>query len=211
MKKLFFKNFTLLLALLIVCTSNFCLAQNALSPQISPNEKNSKTEKINQNGIQDEINPFSLRPIPKSHIAFQKSIWLEVSFNQKTNLPLWYAGHELSKFLIQNALDGKITAYTDDKLERTINFKDNELNGEYIEFNKFNKAKFIKHFEFGKLKQLIVNDSLGNKIAQFDIFDRNLNSLKCLFTVYKVDKIVSQEFWLKNDDVNHNLFQLVIP
>ena len=120
MKKLFFKNFTLLLALLIVCTSNFCLAQNALSPQISPNEKNSKTEKINQNGIQDEINPFSLRPIPKSHIAFQKSIWLEVSFNQKTNLPLWYAGHELSKFLIQNALDGKITAYTDDKLETIL-------------------------------------------------------------------------------------------
>ncbi len=116
MKKLFFKNFTLLVVLLIVCTSNFCLAQSALRP-------NSSNEKINSNKIQDEINPFSLRPIPKSHIAFQKSIWLEISFKQKTNLPLWYAGHELSKFLIDNALSGKITAYRDDKLE-TILSKD---------------------------------------------------------------------------------------
>lgn len=112
MKKLFFNIFILLLALV---ASNFCLAQSALSP----NEKNTettKTEKI----IQDEINPFSLRPIPKSHIAFQKSIWLQVSFNQKANLPLWYAGHELSKFLIENALEGNITAYTDDKLETIL-------------------------------------------------------------------------------------------
>ncbi|PIY07623.1 MAG: hypothetical protein COZ18_16465 [Flexibacter sp. CG_4_10_14_3_um_filter_32_15] len=112
MKKLFFNIFILLLVLV---TSNFCLAQNALRPNEN-NIETTKTEKI----IQDEINPFSLRPIPKSHIAFQKSIWLQVSFKQKSNLPLWYAGHELSKFLIENALEGNITAYTDDKLETIL-------------------------------------------------------------------------------------------
>lgn len=125
MKKLFFNTFNLLLVLLTVSTSNFCLAQSALSPEISPNEttienEKPKTEKI----IQDEINPFSLRPIPRSHIAYQKSIWLQVSFRQKSNLPLWYAGHELSKFLIENALEGKITAYKDDKLESILSKND---------------------------------------------------------------------------------------
>lgn len=112
MKKLFFNIFTLLLALV---ASNFCLAQSALSP----NENNIETTKTGKI-IQDEINPFSLRPIPKSHIAYQKSIWLQVSFKQKANLPLWYSGHELSKFLIENALEGKITAYRDDKLETIL-------------------------------------------------------------------------------------------
>ncbi|WP_375558997.1 hypothetical protein ACE193_14795 [Bernardetia sp. OM2101] len=123
MKKLFYISFTLLLVLLFVSTSNFCLAQSALSPEISPNEQNIQTErsqKITQGKIQDEINPFSLHPIPKSHIAFQKSLWLQVSFHQKANLPLWYAGHELSTFLIENALNGKITAYKDDKLENIL-------------------------------------------------------------------------------------------
>lgn len=123
MKKHFFNPFTLLLVLLNVSTSNFCLAQSALSPERRTDETIIKTEKP-QKIIQDEVNPFSLRPIPKSHIAFQKSIWLQVSFNQKSNLPLWYAGHELSKFLIENALEGKITAYTDDKLETILSKKD---------------------------------------------------------------------------------------
>ncbi|AFM04271.1 gliding motility associated protein GldN [Bernardetia litoralis DSM 6794] len=116
MKKLLFNTFILLL---VFFTSNFCLAQSTLNP----NEKNIETEKpqkITQGKVQDEINPFSLRPIPKSHIAYQKSIWLQVSFKQKTNLPLWYAGHELSKFLIENALNENITAYKDDKLESVL-------------------------------------------------------------------------------------------
>ncbi|WP_338793075.1 gliding motility protein GldN [Bernardetia sp. MNP-M8] len=132
MKKLFFNTL-----LLVLATSNFCLAQNALRPNEN-NIETTKTEKI----IQDEINPFSLRPIPKSHIAFQKSIWLQVSFNQKANLPLWYAGHELSKFLIGNALEGKITAYTNDKLE-TILSKNELLENLKIEENFENEtAKF---------------------------------------------------------------------
>jgi gliding motility associated protien GldN len=122
MKKLFSNTFILLLVLFSVSTSNFCFAQSALSPE-SPNEKNTETEKL-QKVVQDEINPFSLRPIPRSHIAYQKSIWLQVSFGQKTNLPLWYAGHELSKFLIENALGGKITAYKDDKLESILSKED---------------------------------------------------------------------------------------
>lgn len=116
MKKLFFNTFILLFIFIFVSTTNFCFAQNALSPQISPNKK----QDTKQNKIQDEINPFSLRPIPKSHIAFQKTLWLQLSFKQKSNLPLWYAGHELSTFLIQSALNGKITAYKDDELESIL-------------------------------------------------------------------------------------------
>ncbi len=112
MKKLFFKIFILLL---VCSTSNFSVAQNALSPI-----KKNLTNTAFPNKIQDKINPFSLRPIPKSHIAYQKSIWLQVSFHQEANLPLWYAGHQLSQFLIENALNKKITAYKDDKLETIL-------------------------------------------------------------------------------------------
>ncbi|WP_291728208.1 gliding motility protein GldN [Bernardetia sp.] len=117
MKKLILKSFTSLLALLLVSASNFSLGQSALSP----NEKNIESSSPSSPPtIQDPFNPFSLRPIPKSHIAFQKTLWLRLSFKQKTNLPLWYAGHQLSKFLIENALEGKITAYQDDKLETVL-------------------------------------------------------------------------------------------
>ena len=119
MKKLISQPFILLLALLLVGASNFSLAQNALSPYNATIETEEPSP-LSPPMIQDEINPFSLRPIPKSHIAFQKTLWLRLSFKQKTNLPLWYAGHELSKFLIENALAGKITAYQDDKLEKVF-------------------------------------------------------------------------------------------
>ncbi len=150
MKKLFFKNYILLLVLLFVSTSNFCFAQSSLSP----NESTTETEKP-QKVIQDEINPFSLRPIPKSHIAFQKSIWLQVSFNQKANLPLWYAGHELSKFLIENALDGKITAYTDDKLE-TVLSKEQLIESLKADINFENQNNFtVKTDSINPLPKLI--------------------------------------------------------
>lgn len=155
MKKLFFNIFTLLLALV---ASNFCLAQSALSP----NENNIETTKTGKI-IQDEINPFSLRPIPKSHIAFQKSIWLQVSFNQQANLPLWYAGHELSKFLIENALNGNIKAYTDDKLE-TILSKNELLESLKAEEDFDSKLKNEIHESAFHSDNFIQNDSIQKLI-----------------------------------------------
>ncbi len=156
MKKLFLKNYISLLVLLLVSTSNFCFAQSALSP----NESTIETEnpKII---IQDEINPFSLRPIPKSHIAFQKSIWLEISFNQKANLPLWYAGHELSKFLVENALEGTITAYQNDRLE-TILSKNELLESLKIEDNFDNSVQndsIQKRIDFSELSILEIKEN----------------------------------------------------
>ena len=166
MKKLFFKIFTLLLVLV---ASNFCLAQNALRPNEN-NIETTKTEKI----IQDEINPFSLHPIPKSHIAFQKSIWLQVSFNQKANLPLWYAGHELSKFLIENALEGNITAYTNDKLE-TILSKNELLENLKIEENFENEtAKFAFNSDNSIQKCVIEGNNHDTTFEQMSTYYKRI-------------------------------------
>ncbi|WP_432221293.1 hypothetical protein ACRASX_11250 [Flavobacterium sp. TMP13] len=110
---------------------------------------------------------------------------------------------------VNNKKEGKwVEYYQENKIESEFTFKNDELNGEYIEFNNFNKPRFIKQFENGKLTQLVINDSLGKtKIKKYDIIERNENNLKCIETEYLKDVIVSQEYWLKNDDIDHNFFQ----
>lgn len=192
MKNLIFRNLTLLLVLLSVSTSNFCFAQSALRPE-NPNENNSETEETQQE-TQDEINPFSLRPIPRSHIAYQKSIWLQVSFHQKSNLPLWYAGHELSKFLIENALEGNITAYTDDKLKTILSKND-------------------------LLESLKVDDNFGNETTEFAFNSDNSNQNDSTQKLIDFSEISTLE--IKEDymlDIRHSrmihdviAFTLILP
>lgn len=118
-----------------------------------------------------------------------------------------YSVFQKGKYL-NDKKEGKwIEYYQENKIASEFTFKNDELNGEFIEYNNYSKPRFIKQFEIGKLKQLIVNDSLGvNKIKKYDIIESTESNLKCIETKYLKNAIVSQEYWLKNDDVHHSFF-----
>jgi antitoxin component YwqK of YwqJK toxin-antitoxin module len=164
----------------------------------------------------DELNgDFELRDSINQVIAkgnylngLKDGVWLHrYTETDAENTP--YSVFQKGKY-INDKKEGKwIEYYNENKIESEFTFKNDELDGEYIEYNEFSKRRFIKQFERGKLKQLIINDSLGiNKIKKYDIVERTENSLKCVETEYLNNLIVSQEYWLKNDDVGHNFFQL---
>ncbi len=107
--------------------------------------------------------------------------------------------------------DGKwIQYYTEDKIAETFNYRNGELNGEFVAWNQFNKPSEKKQFNNGKLTELITYDSLGVKpINKYEIYDDRYNSYKCRKTEYKESQIITQEYWLKKDkDIDHNWFEL---
>lgn len=103
-----------------------------------------------------------------------------------------------------------IQYYTEGKIAETFNYKNGELNGEYISWNQFNKPREKKQFNYGKLTELITYDSLGVKpLNKYEIYDEKYNSYKCRKTEYNESLTVSQEYWLKKDkDIDHNWFEL---
>ena len=102
-----------------------------------------------------------------------------------------------------------IEYYQENKIEIESNYKNDELDGEFVEYNQFSRPSYIKKFDNGKLKLLIVNDSLGlKKINKYEIIQTNESRIKCVETKYLTDKLVSQEYWLKNDNVNHQFFEI---
>lgn len=110
-----------------------------------------------------------------------------------------------------NKREGKwIMYYKKGEINQTINYYNDELNGELIEWNKNNKPNEIKQLNNGKLKELVVYDSLGIKpIRKFEIFDEYSNRYKCKYTQYNLDSETSQVYWVKkDDDINHNTFEL---
>lgn len=104
-----------------------------------------------------------------------------------------------------------IEYYTEDKNLKTFNYKNGELHGEYIEWNQFNKPSKRKQFNYGRLTELIVYDSLGvNPISKYEIYDEKNKSYKCRQTQYFEYGFVSQEYWIKKEDeINHNFFEFV--
>lgn len=108
--------------------------------------------------------------------------------------------------------EGKWTQYFQEgEIVKTINYKNGELNGEYVEWIQFNKPREKKYFNNGKLTSLLTYDSLGNQVAnKYEIFKDNYNSYMCKWTTYFDDGgYVSQEYWLnKEEEIDHNWFEL---
>lgn len=107
--------------------------------------------------------------------------------------------------------EGKwIQYYKKGVISKTFYYKQGELNGKYIEWNNLNKPREEKQFSNGKLKELIVFDSLGIKpVNKYEIYDEKYNSYKCRRTQYLTDGYSSQEYWLKKaNEIDHNWFEL---
>lgn len=110
---------------------------------------------------------------------------------------------------INDLKEGKWFTYKKgSKIKKESNYKNDALNGEVIEYNDNYKPINIGQFELGKLKQLVVNDSLGtNRNYKYDIIKRTDDYLKVNQSEYFSDGIVLKEYWLKNDYKNDDYFE----
>jgi antitoxin component YwqK of YwqJK toxin-antitoxin module len=107
--------------------------------------------------------------------------------------------------------EGKwIQYYNPNHTAKTFNYKNGELHGVYIEWNKFDKPSQKKLFEKGDFKELIVYDSLGiNSTSKYEIYQNMFSYYKCRKTEYYDDGYASQEYWMKKDgEIDHSWYGL---
>ncbi|MEZ7497123.1 hypothetical protein QO200_00035 [Flavobacterium sp. Arc3] len=109
-----------------------------------------------------------------------------------------------------NLKEGKWSGYKEgNQIKTESNYKNDKLHGEDIEYNNASIPILVKQFEFGNLKQLVVNDSLGiGKNYKYDIIERTAAYLKVKRTQYFKDRILSKVYWLKNDTERDGYFEL---
>ncbi|MCG8184426.1 toxin-antitoxin system YwqK family antitoxin [Tenacibaculum piscium] len=126
-----------------------------------------------------------------------------------------YEGNPYSYFMEgsyeDNEREGEwIYYYKKGEINKTINYKNGEFNGKFTEWNNLNKPKEIKRFDYGKFKELIVYDSIGEQAERkFEIFDEYSNQYKCRITQYLSTGTISQVYWLKKEkEISHNWFEL---
>ncbi|MDX5345741.1 MAG: gliding motility protein GldN, partial [Hymenobacteraceae bacterium] len=62
----------------------------------------------------------SARPIPKSDILFQKTVWRGIDLREKQNKPMFSTNREISRILIDAVKSGELQAYANDSLTRPI-------------------------------------------------------------------------------------------
>lgn len=112
---------------------------------------------------------------------------------------------------IKDKREGKwIEYYPEGKIVKTFNYYNGKLHGEYIVWNQYNKPSVKKQFNYGKLTELIVYDSLGlNPQNKYEIYDEKINSYKCRRTEYFEDGFAIQEYWLKKEnEIDYNFFEI---
>ncbi len=112
---------------------------------------------------------------------------------------------------IKDKREGKWIEYdSEERLLKTFNYKNNELYGEYIIWNEFQKPEVIKKFENGDLKEFIRYDSLGvNILNKYEIYDEKSNSFKCKHSKYfkKGNVTIEYRFNYNINKLNHNYFE----
>lgn len=98
--------------------------------------------------------------------------------------------------------------YKKGEVNRTFNYSNDELDGEFIVWNEQNKPKEKKQFKYGKLRELVIYNSLGiEPIRKFEIFDEYSNRYKCRYTQFNSSGKTSQVYWVKKEnEINHHWF-----
>jgi len=74
--------------------------------------------------LRNSYSPNSVRPIASSDIMWKKNYTRVLDLREKQNQSWMAVGNELSKLLIEGVTSGKITAYTSDKLIKTMNINE---------------------------------------------------------------------------------------
>ena len=70
--------------------------------------------------VNDEINPLSLNPIPKSRQLFKRTLWWRVDLREKQNLSFFARGFELSHVIIEAVKNDALTPYLNDSVHRVM-------------------------------------------------------------------------------------------
>lgn len=133
--------------------------------------------------------------------------WLE-RFSDKDINNKTYFIYEKGNYINDNREGRWIQYFQEDKITKTFNYKNGELNGEYIDWNNLSNPQEKKQFDNGKLKELITYDSLGlNPKNKYQIYDEKYDSYKCRKTEYLDGGYAVQEYYLKKEnEINHNWF-----
>jgi gliding motility associated protien GldN len=63
---------------------------------------------------ESKANELSARPIDPNDIMMKRTLWRRVDLNEKQNLPMFSKNNEITKYLLEAAKAGLITAYTND-------------------------------------------------------------------------------------------------
>ncbi len=69
-------------------------------------------------------NQNSIRPIHKSHIMYQKTLWFRVLLKEKMNKPFFATNMEITRLIIDAAKLGYVKPYTSDSLTRHMSSED---------------------------------------------------------------------------------------
>ena len=136
-------------------------------------------------------------------------VWYE-RFTYKNSDNSTYFLYQEGSYL-KDKREGKwIQYYIPGTITSTFYYKNDLLDGEYIEWDQFNKQKEKKQFINGKLKELITYDSFGlNPVSKYEIYDEKLSSYKCRRTEYLNDVYSIQEYWVsKSGEINPFLFEM---
>ncbi|SMD46399.1 hypothetical protein SAMN00777080_5088 [Aquiflexum balticum DSM 16537] len=124
--------------------------------------------------------------------------WIERYSYNLENEPIYYfqKGHYL-----RGKREGKwIQFKTESNLEEIFNYKNGELDGEYLTLNHFSNNQHKGIYSNGKLKELSIYDSLGITLyTKYEIYEEKLDSFRCRKTDFTKDGSISQVYSLKKD------------
>ncbi len=71
-----------------------------------------------------QYNPYSIRPVRKHDISFQKSLWWRIDLRQKMNQPLFAAENQITKIIIDAVKAGVLRPFQNDSLQTRMSNKD---------------------------------------------------------------------------------------
>ena len=74
--------------------------------------------------LNDEINPLSLHPIPKSRQLFKRTLWWRVDLREKQNLSFFARGFEISKVIIEAVKNDLLIPYLNDSVNKAMTQKE---------------------------------------------------------------------------------------
>tara|TARA_R110002050_G_scaffold204522_4_gene340197 strand:+ start:124593 stop:126782 length:2190 start_codon:yes stop_codon:yes gene_type:complete len=167
-------------------------------------------------------------------IVFKDSLnktWVEGNFENDLKDGLWkFTYTKLDKnnnpirtyqkgYYIKDKSEGEWIEYINDgRILKTMNYKNDEFDGDYIEYNENEKQNSFKKFNNGKLQSLVVYDESGSyPIKKYDLSIESSTSYKCNYTIYQKGGRISQEYLVKKqEDFTNNyeglefLFELAL-
>lgn len=124
------KKVRVLLVALLASATIAAVAQE--TPELTPTTTNTNVSEVSNEefGYKGGYNTLSIRPIHKSDIMYQKTIWRKIDLREKQNRPLVSRNREIQKLILNSVMDQnfpearRVKAYITDSLDREAKLSD---------------------------------------------------------------------------------------